>query len=51
MPPEENTPLDFHELKRELDEFGGRVIGVDILLDSGELIARMEGEYAGLFRP
>jgi hypothetical protein len=46
--PEENTPLDFHELQRELHEFGARVIGVDIRLDSGELIARLEGEYNGL---
>jgi hypothetical protein len=44
----EDTPLDFHELQLELQEFSGRVIGVDIRLDSGELIARMEGEFAGL---
>src|SRR5829696_4957795 len=46
--PAENTPLAFDELQRQLHEFAGRVIAVDIRLDSGELIARMEGEYNGL---
>ena len=45
----ENTPLDFYELQHKLQEFGGRVIRVDVRLDAGELIASMEGEYAGVY--
>jgi hypothetical protein len=44
----ENTPLDFEELQHELHEFGGRVIRVEVRLDSGDLVARMEGQYAGV---